>query len=46
MFVATSHQRTFENINPADRDDIIGTFPLSTSEDVNSAVKAAKDAFI
>jgi len=44
-FTATSHHRTFENVNPADRDDIIGTFPLSTPEDVNNAVLAAKVAF-
>ncbi len=35
----------FQNINPADRNDIIGEFPLSKQEDVNAAVAAAKDAF-
>jgi aldehyde dehydrogenase (NAD+) len=37
--------RTFENRNPAIWDEVIGTFPLSTKEDVNEAVKAAKKAF-
>lgn len=35
----------FKNINPADREDIIGEFPLSGQEDVNAAVAAAKEAF-
>ena len=36
----------FENRNPADWDkDLIGTFPLSSAEDVNEAVAAAKKAF-
>jgi aldehyde dehydrogenase (NAD+) len=37
--------QTFENINPADHSDIVGTFPSSTSEDVDLAVAAAKKAF-
>src|SRR3954469_23183118 len=35
----------FENINPADNRDIVGRFPLSTSDDVNAAVNAAQGAF-
>lgn len=36
----------FENRNPAKwDDDLIGLFPLSTEEDVNEAVEAAKKAF-
>lgn len=35
----------FENVNPADTRDIVGRFPLSTSEDVNAAVNAAQEAF-
>ena len=31
----------FENINPANTEDVIGRFPLSTSDDVNAAVNAA-----
>ena len=34
-----------ENINPADSQDIIGRFPLSTAQDVNDAVNAAREAF-
>lgn len=37
-------KRTFENINPADNNDIIGSFPLSDMNDVNAAVSAAKAA--
>jgi alpha-ketoglutaric semialdehyde dehydrogenase len=35
----------FQNINPANEDDIIGDFPFSGIDDVNDAVAAAKDAF-
>lgn len=34
----------FENRNPADQDDLIGLFPLSTEEDVQEAVEAAREA--
>jgi len=37
--------RTFENRNPADRDDIVGIFPESDRSDVDAAVAAAKKAF-
>jgi aldehyde dehydrogenase (NAD+) len=37
--------RTFENRNPADRDDLLGTFADSGPEDVERAVAAARDAF-
>ncbi len=36
---------TFENRNPADTTDLIGTFPLSTVNDVDRAVASAKKAF-
>ena len=36
--------RVFENRNPADRNDLIGTFPSSGTEDVDAAVQAAKKA--
>lgn len=36
---------TFQNINPADARDVIGTFPLSDAGDVNDAVAAANKAF-
>ena len=37
--------RSFENRNPANREELIGIFPSSTQEDVNDAVEAAKAAF-
>jgi alpha-ketoglutaric semialdehyde dehydrogenase len=35
----------FENVNPADTNDVIGRFPLSIQEDVDAAVAAASEAF-
>jgi len=35
----------FENRNPADRDDVIGRFPLSGKSDVDRAVESAKMGF-
>src|SRR5260221_9972190 len=35
----------FENHNPADWGEVIGTFPRSSKEDIDDAVKAAKEAF-
>jgi aldehyde dehydrogenase (NAD+) len=35
----------FENRNPADTNDLIGTFPSSTENDVDKAVAAAKEAY-
>src|SRR5687768_15404655 len=35
----------FENRNPADRNDLIGTFPLSGVSDVQRAVESAKRGF-
>src|SRR6185437_1237984 len=41
-----SHSRqTFENRNPADTSDLVGTFPSSNARDVDDAVKAAREAF-
>src|SRR5579863_3472868 len=37
--------KTILNVNPADHDDIVGSFPLSDAEDVNRAVATAKQAF-
>jgi alpha-ketoglutaric semialdehyde dehydrogenase len=36
---------TFENVNPADTRDVVGRFALSTREDVELAVEAARAAF-
>ena len=35
----------FENRNPADWDDLIGKFPLSTAKDVDCAVQSAQKGF-
>lgn len=37
--------KTFENRNPANWDELVGTFPKSSKEDVLEAVKAARTAF-
>ncbi|MBI1822449.1 MAG: aldehyde dehydrogenase family protein [Nitrospirae bacterium] len=37
--------KTFDSINPADNDEIIGTLPASSADDVDEAAKAAKAAF-
>src|SRR5947207_33563 len=44
-WVDSASGESFENINPADTRDVIGTFPLSTRQDVNDAVNAAQEAF-
>jgi aldehyde dehydrogenase (NAD+) len=45
QWVPSESGAVFENINPADNQDIIGRFPLSTRTDVNRAVNAAQEAF-
>ncbi|MGH9904657.1 MAG: aldehyde dehydrogenase family protein [Pyrinomonadaceae bacterium] len=45
QWVPSESGEVFENINPADTRDVIGRFPLSTSQDVNAAVNAAQEAF-
>ena len=42
----STHNHIFQNVNPADRNDIIGIFPDSTTEEVDNAVAAASKAFI
>lgn len=44
-WVESKSGKTFENRNPANRDDLIGLFPASGLEDVDHAVNAAKKAF-
>jgi alpha-ketoglutaric semialdehyde dehydrogenase len=44
-WVAAKSATTFENRNPANRDDLIGLFPASAAEDADRAVQAAKKAF-
>jgi acyl-CoA reductase-like NAD-dependent aldehyde dehydrogenase len=40
-----SDENTFKSINPANKNDCLGVFPLSTREDVNDAISAARSAF-
>ena len=44
-WVAARSGKTFENRNPADREDIIGTHPESSADDLNVAVEAADRAY-
>jgi alpha-ketoglutaric semialdehyde dehydrogenase len=44
-WVAPKHGKTLENRNPANTDEVLGIFPLSSSEDVEAAVEAAKAAY-
>lgn len=44
-WVPAKSGKTFENVNPADPSDVIGTFPASSAEDVNEAVAVAKKKF-
>ena len=44
-WVASKSGQTFENRNPADQDDLIGTFQESNAGDVNAAVDAAERAY-
>ncbi len=43
-WVDASDGATFENRNPADTNDVIGTFPSATQEDVQRAIAAAREA--
>src|SRR5947209_3932398 len=40
-----SAEATFENRNPANWDEVVGVFPLSTREDVDRAARAAAEAY-
>lgn len=44
-WVAASDGGTFEDRNPANLEDVVGTFPLATQEDARRAVAAAREAF-
>jgi aldehyde dehydrogenase (NAD+) len=44
-WVAAASGRTFEDRNPARKDEVVGIFPQSGPEDVNRAVEAAAKAF-
>ena len=44
-WVDAASGRTFENRNPADTNDLIGTFPRSDAKDVDRAVESARRGF-
>ena len=44
-WVDSTSGKTTLNINPADKQDIVGEFPDSNADDMNKAVEAAKNAF-
>ena len=44
-WVPSHSGKTFQNVNPANSDDIVGEFQESAKEDVDAAVAAAKSAF-
>ncbi len=43
-WVPSTTGRTFDNRNPADTDDLVGTFPESSADDVAAAVDAGRAA--
>ena len=45
QWVDAASGATFENRNPADWNDVIGTFPKSGADDVEQAVQSAKRGF-
>ena len=44
-FVDGTSREIFESRNPANIDEVLGTFPLSSETDVNNAVHAAQEAY-
>src|SRR5579859_2149466 len=44
-WVQSSSGQTFENVNPANRQELIGLFQKSNRNDVNDAICAAKEAY-
>ncbi|TKJ36607.1 aldehyde dehydrogenase [candidate division TA06 bacterium B3_TA06] len=44
-WVKSKSNKTFENRNPADTSDLVGTFQLSSQDDVDAAVRAAQAAY-
>jgi aldehyde dehydrogenase (NAD+) len=44
-WVASATGRTFENVNPANRGEVVGLFQKSGPEDVKLAVAAAREAY-
>jgi len=44
-WVPAASGRTFEDLNPADRGEVLGAFPRSEAADVDRAVQASREAF-
>ncbi|MBI2459925.1 MAG: aldehyde dehydrogenase family protein [Candidatus Rokubacteria bacterium] len=44
-WVEAASGRTFEDLNPANKEDLLGRFPRSDAADVDRAVEAAREAF-
>src|SRR5579863_8173523 len=44
-WVESVSRDAFENVNPANRDDLVGLFQHSNQEDVNRAIEAAREAY-
>ena len=44
-WVASSSGRTFENVNPANTQELVGIFQKSNKQDVDDAITAAKEAY-
>jgi acyl-CoA reductase-like NAD-dependent aldehyde dehydrogenase len=45
QWVASHSGKTFQNINPANHDDIVGEFQSSAAADIDDAVEAASEAW-
>src|SRR5437764_12697696 len=45
QWVESASGKTFDDINPADSGDVVGTFQESNADDVNAAIDAADRAF-
>jgi acyl-CoA reductase-like NAD-dependent aldehyde dehydrogenase len=44
-WVESASGRTFENVNPANRNELVGLFQKSSSQDVDQAIAVAKQAY-
>jgi aldehyde dehydrogenase (NAD+) len=44
-WIPAASGETFESVNPADRTEVLGTFPHSAPEDVDQAIQAARAAY-
>lgn len=44
QWVESSSGKTFENTNPANPEEILGTFPMATADDTTRAIQAARNA--